>query len=280
MIEYKIADYTDWGILLPFYRKAFRANHPLQNEQFWKWQYGNESYGKAIIGVIDNKVVAHLGLVIEEEKQYVCSINLFVDPEYRSGDVFLKLFEIANEYGKQHIGVSVNNNAIPLLRLMKWYQYVNLERKLIVHPDFMKEQLLEISEPILFESELVKPKGYFWEQPTLKAVQFEDGSTAIIHEKTGGVRFVEMKNIKKATLQAFEMGFRWCDYITSFNNPILAKLELNKWKTESEVEIPWFLDPIEYGRKSNLTFLSKEPIDINFYVNRTHADLGRVGSIV
>ena len=76
------------------------------------------------------------------------------------------------------------------------------------------------------------------------------------------------------------MGFKWCDFLSSFNNPILRKLEKNNWKTEEEIQIPWLLNPVVYGNKSNLTFLSKEPIDINFYINRTHSDLGRVGSIV
>ena len=86
--------------------------------------------------------------------------------------------------------------------------------------------------------------------------------------------------VKKATQQAFEMGFSWCDFVTSFNNPILRKLDKNNWKSEYEIIIPWLLNPVVGNSKSNITFLTKESIDINFYIERTHSDIGRVGSIV
>lgn len=278
MIQYKIAEDSDWNMLLVFYRKAYREHHPLQNREFWNWQFGNENYGRAIIGIYENEIIAHLGILLFDD--YIFSMNLFIDRNYRKGDEFLNLMDIANQFRKQHLGIAVNLNAFPLLRLMKWYQYANLERRLIINPDYVTETIPNILEPLAFFSNLPTPEGHFWEQPTLKSIQFDDGSTAIIQNEAGGLRFVGIKNIKKSTQQAFEMGFKWCDFITSFNNPIITKLEMNKWKTEREIEIPWLLNPIEYGSKSNITFLSRIPLDINFYINRMHADLGRVGSII
>jgi len=278
MVEYRIAEKSDWNMLLVFYKKAYREHHPLHNQDFWNWQFGDKDFGRAIIGICKNEVIAHLGIMLFED--YIFSINLFIDSRYRSGDEFLNLMDIANQFRKQHIGVAVNQNAFPLLRLMKWYQYVNLERRLIVHPDFLDNKIPKLLEPVHFFSNLPQPEGHFWKQPTLKSVQLDDGSTAIIQNEVGGLRFVEIKNVKKATQQAFEMGFKWCDFVTSFNNPILTKLEINRWQSESELEIPWLLNPIVYGSKSNLTFLSKSALDINFYINRKHADLGRVGSII
>lgn len=278
MIQYKIAEDSDWDKLWVFYKKAYRENHPLQNKEFWNWQFGNENYGRAIIGIYKNEIIAHSGIVLFED--YIFSMNLFIDEKFRNGDIYLKLLDIVNQYRKQHFAVAVNNNTLPLLRLLKWYQYANLERRIIMHPDYINENISKILEPIEVITDLSKPEGHFWEQPTLKSIQLGDGSTAIIQNEVGGLRFVEIKNVKKATQQAFEMGFKWCDYITSFNNPVLMKLDANKWKTESEFEIPWLLNPIEYESKSSITFLSKRPIDINFYINRTHADLGRVGSII
>lgn len=277
MVQYKIAEKSDWNILLVFYKKAYRENHPLHDQEFWDWQFGNEDFGRAIIGIYENEVIAHLGIILFED--CIFSINLFIDSKYRSGDEFLSLMDIANQFREQHIGVAVNQNAFSLLRLMKWYQYVNLERRLIIHPDYLDENIPKLLEPISFSSNLPQPEGHFWKQPTLKSIQLDDGSTAIVQNDVAGLRFVDIKNVKKATGQAFEMGFKWCDYITSFNNPILTKLEMNKWKTENELEIPWLLNPIVYNSKSNLTFLSKNALDINFYINRTHADLGRIGSI-
>lgn len=278
MIYYKIAEDSDWDMLLVFYKKAYREHHPLQNKEFWNWQFGNENYGRAIIGIYENEIVAHLGIVNVDN--YFFGINLYIDNKNRIGDAYLNLIEIAFQLGNKHIALSVSNDALPLLRIMKWYQYANLERRLITHPDYSNGSISKVLEPIKVITDLYKPEGHFWEQPTLKSIQMNDGSTAIIQNEVGGLRFVEIKNVKKATQQAFEMGFKWCDYITSFNNPVLMKLDSNKWKTESEIEIPWLLNPIEYGSKSNLTFLSKTPIGINFYINRTHADLGRVGTII
>lgn len=278
MVEYRIAAKEDWDMLLVFYKNAYRVNHPLHNQEFWNWQFGNENFGRAIIGIHENEIIAHLGIMLFDD--YIFSMNLFIDNRFRSGDEFFNLMDIANQFRKQHIGVAVNHNAFPLLRLMKWYQYINLERKLIVHSDYEGKSIEKILEPVSFISDLPQPEGHFWEQPTLKSLQLDDGSTAIIQNEVGGLRFVEIKNVKKAMRQAFEMGFKWCDFVTSFNNPILTKLEMNKWKTEAELDIPWLLNPIEYGSKSNLTFLSKNALDINFYINRTHADLGRVGSII
>jgi hypothetical protein len=278
MVQYKIAEDSDWDMLLAFYKKAYREHHPLQNQEFWKWQYGNENYGRSIIGIFENEIIAHSGIVLFED--YIFSMNLFIDEKFRNGDIYLKLLDIANQYRKQHFAVAVNHKTLPLLRLLKWYQYANLERRLIIHPEYRNKTILEVLESLAINPNLPKPIGHFWDQPTLKSIQLDDGSTAIVQNDVGGLRFVEIKNVKKATQQAFEMGFKWCDYITSFNNPILMKLDTNKWKTEKEIEIPWLLNPIEYGSKSNITFLSKSPININFYINRTHADLGRVGSII
>ena len=278
MIEYKIAEDSDWERLFVFYNKVYRKHHPLQNQEFWNWQFGNENYGRAIIGIFENEIIAHSGIVLFED--YIFSMNLFIDEKFRSGDVYLKLLDITNQYRKQHFAVAVNQNTLPLLRLLKWYQYANLERRLILHPEYKKSATVDVLEPIEINPLFPKPIGHFWEQPTLKSIEFEDGSTAIVQNDVGGLRFVEIKNVKKVTQQAFEMGFKWCDYITSFNNPVLIKLENNNWKLEDEIDIPWLLNPIVLGSKSNITFLSKTPIDLKFYVSRIHADLGRVGSII
>lgn len=276
-ITYKIAEDSDWELLFPFYSKAYRENHPLQNREFWNWQYGNPDYGRAIIGISGNKVVSHIGVLIFET--YICSMNMFVEAEFRSGEEFINLLSMAEQFGKQHICVAVNETVTTLLRLQKWYQYANLERRIIVNPEFEGKAIDEIVKPIAVKTNHSKPDGYFWQQPTLKSMQMDDGSTAIIQDEVGGLRFVGLKNVKKAVAQAFEMGFAWCDFITSYNNPMLVKLSINKWKTEDEIAIPWLLNPVVHGAKSGITFFSKDPIDRNFYISRMHSDLGRVGSI-
>ena len=275
-MDLKIAEISDWDILLNFYKKIYGIHHPLLNYEFWKWQYGNEEFGRAIIAIHNNEVVGHLGLAINSD--YAWHINLFVMEDYRITTVLINMFAIAKNLGKQG-NLSANREAVNLYRSLKWYQYADIERKLIINPVSISNSTEVLLQPIVLTQYQTIPEGNFWKQPALKSVLFEDGSTGIVQENIGGLRFVTIKDVKKATQQAFEMGFKWCDFVTSFNNPILRKLEKNNWKSENEVAIPWLLNPIVENSKSKITFLSKEPIDINFYINRTHSDIGRVGSI-
>lgn len=275
-MDIKIADNSDWEIVLDFYEKVYGIHHPLLNNAFWKWQYGKEEFGRAIIAIHNNEVVAHLGIAMNSG--YAWHINLYVMEAYRSTSVLLNLFSIAKKFGKQG-NLSANKEAVNLYRSLKWYQYADIERKLIVNPAISSDAIAASLQPIVLAQNLNIPEGNFWKQPTLESVLFEDGSTGIVQKNVGGMRFVTIKDVKKATQEAFEMGFKWCDYVTSFNNPILRKLEKNSWKSESEISIPWLLNPIVDNSKSKITFLTKEPIDINFYIDRTHSDIGRVGSI-
>lgn len=275
-MDLKIAEISDWDILLNFYKKIYGIHHPLFNYEFWKWQYGNEEFGRAIIAIHKNEVVGHLGLAINSD--YAWHINLFVMEDYRSTSLLLNMFAIAKNFGKQG-NLSANKEAVNLYRSLKWYQYADIERKLIINPVSSSNSTEALLQPIVLTQYNTIPEGNFWKQPTLKSVLFEDGSMGIVQKNIGGLRFVTIKDVKKATQQAFEMGFKWCDFVTSFNNPILRKLEKNNWKPENEMAIPWLLNPIVESSKSKITFLSKEPIDINFYINRTHSDIGRVGSI-
>lgn len=276
-MDIKIADNSDREIVLAFYKKVYGIYHPLLNDEFWKWQYGNEEFGRAIITIHNNEVVAHLGIALNDD--YAWHINLFVMEDYRNTSVLLNMFGVAKKLGKQG-NLSANRDAVNLYRSLKWYQYANIERKLTINPMYDSHSLETLLQPIDIALNLSMPKGNFWEQPTMKSVLFEDGSTAIVQENASGLRFVTINDVKKATQEAFEMGFKWCDYVTSFNNPILRKLEKNNWKSENEITIPWLLNPIVKGNTSNITFLTKEAIDINFYIDRTHSDIGRVGSII
>lgn len=276
-MDIKIADNSDWEIVLDFYKKVYGIHHPLLNYEFWKWQYSQEEFGRALIAIHNNEVVAHLGIAINSD--YAWHINLYVVDEYRSTSVLLNLFSIAKKFGKQG-NLSANKEAVNLYRSLKWYQYVDIERKLIINPAISFDAVETLLQPIVLAQNFNIPEGNFWKQPTLESVLFEDGSTGIVQKNVGGMRFVTIKDVKKATQQAFEMGFKWCDYVTSFNNPILRKLDKNNWKSEDEITIPWLLNPIVDNSKSKITFLTKEPIDINFYIDRTHSDIGRVGSII
>lgn len=275
-MEIRISNNSDWVVLKDFYAVVYKENHPLQSYDFWNWQYGNESYGRAIIAIVNNKVIAHLGLSLSDG--YAWHMNLFVDSDYKNSTTLLNLLKIAGEYGKQG-NLSANSNAVNLYRSLKWYQYANLERRILLKPGLNIENLSGILKSISMISTFQKPIGHFWALPGLESILFEDGSTGIIQDNIGGLRLVDIVDIKYISRKVFEMGFNWCDFVTSFNNPIIRKLEKSNWQTEEVIEIPWLLNPIVYGNRSNLTFLTKDPIDIKFYIKRNHSDIGRIGSI-
>ncbi|AWI25671.1 hypothetical protein [Flavobacterium pallidum] len=275
-MEIRIATLDDWEMLSVFYHKIYRENHPLQHKEFWKWQFGNPEYGNAIIAISDNKIAAHLGVSIADG--YAWHINLFVLEEWRNVPVLPALIKKADAFGKPG-NLSANRDAVNLYRSLKWYQYANLERRICVRHDLADAAIQNILLPVSTDEKILSPEGHFWQQPGLEPAIFEDGSTAILQKNVGGVRFVSINDIKKAAAQCFDMGFHWCDYVTSFNNPILRKLERNHWKDETEQQIPWLLNPVVHHSKSNLTFLTQEPIPIDFYINRLHSDLGRIGSL-
>ena len=181
-MDIKIADNSDWEIILDFYKKVYGIPHPLLDYEFWKWQYSNEEFGRAIIAVHNGEVVAHLGIAINSD--YAWHINLYLVEEYRSTSVLLNLFSIAKKFGKQG-NLSANIEAVNLYRSLKWYQYADLERKLIINPAINFNSIKTVLQPINLSQNLNIPEGNFWKQPTLKSVLFDDGSTGIVQENVG-----------------------------------------------------------------------------------------------
>jgi hypothetical protein len=51
------ATLKDWDKLYDFFKKNYRANHPLHNKEFWEWQYGDEKFGRSFICLDDNEEV-------------------------------------------------------------------------------------------------------------------------------------------------------------------------------------------------------------------------------
>lgn len=275
-MEIKVAKLQDWSDLSRFYNSIYKVGHPLQNKDFWHWQYGNPEHGVALLAIHENEIIGHLGLTFSDG--YAWHINLFIQPQHRKSGTVLKLITEAKRFGKQGT-LSANENAVRLYRSLKWYQYYNLIRLTSINPAFSNSPHLLLSE---YSSSNIqkKPPGHFWNQPGLQGTVLEDGSYVIIQPEVGGVRFVTLCNIKNALKQLWDMGLKWCDYVTSFNNPILLTLEGQGWLPDTVTNIPWLLNPVVPNSFASITFLTKEPIDLNFYINRYHADIGRIGSLI
>ena len=62
----RVAELGDWEKLKSFFLKIYRLNHPLQNKEFWNWQYGNPKYGRSFICLNENnEIIGHLGANFE-----------------------------------------------------------------------------------------------------------------------------------------------------------------------------------------------------------------------
>ena len=276
-MEIKAATIAHWPLLQAFYQGVYKAGHPLQNIAFWQWQFGNPAYGKAFIAIENGEIAGHLGVSLSGG--YAWHICLYVLPQYRNGTVLLSLINAAGHLGKQG-NINANADAIKLYRLLGWYQYTSLIRMTCINPAMQHKNIDELITPITLPGNTgEKPEGHYWQQPTLQGCVLADGSLGVLQPLVGAVRFAILCNPKKALQQAWDMGFNWADYITSFNNPLLLKLEKAGWQTDTESNIPWRLNPVIKNSASNISFLTKEPIPIDFYINRTHSDIGRVGSI-
>lgn len=276
MTDFFVAGASDWPFLKPFYDRCYREHHPLQYRPFWDWQYGDPNHGRLLIGVEDNEVVAHLGLIRTDGRTF--NANLYVRDDHRLGDTYLRIVEESLRIAPHQYAISVSPVATDALRLEKWHQYAPLERRLRVDPDYRDADYRSLTAPVSIKGSYKKPHGHFWEQPTLEGILLDDGSTAVAQVQVGGLRFVDLVQPARAVAQAFEMGFRWCDFITSFNNPILFRLNKG-WLTDDQVDVPWLLNPVVPGSKGNLNFFANKPMDIGFYVTFRCSDMGRVGQI-
>lgn len=275
-MEIKIARADDWELLSEFYRQAYRPGHPLHQFCFWKWQFENNDHGLALIALKDNRVIGHLGLGFSDG--YAWHINLYVLEGYRNTSVAVSLITKAGAYGRG-ANLSANANAVKLYRLLKWYQYANLIRLTKTKDTAGKLSIDSLLSGIRLTHQGTSPPDYYFQQPGIRSVLLHDGSKAVLQPEVGGARFVSLVNVKEACRELWDLGFTWCDFVSSFNNPLLLKLEQNGWQSDADSKIPWLLNPVVKNTPSLLTFLSKEPIDINFHINRTHSDIGRVGSL-
>jgi len=276
-MEIKAATPEHWPLLQPFYQLIYKPGHPLQNQAFWQWQFGNATYGQAFIAIEKGQIAGHLGVSLSNG--YAWHINLYIQPQYRNSPVLLSLINAVGHLGLQG-NINANMDAIRLYRLLGWYHYTPLIRMTCINPAMWGKPMDEVLSAITVTGAPGQPPaGHYWQQPSLQGCSLSDGSQVVLQPNVGAMRLATIASPKKALQQAWDMGFGWVDYITSFNNPILPKLEKGGWQTDAESNIPWLLNPVVKNRLSNISFLTQKPIPIDFYINRTHSDIGRVGSL-
>lgn len=273
------ATIKDWDNLLRFFKKIYRKNHPLHNKEFWEWQYGHEKFGRSFICLDDNneQIVAHVGASFENNLAWL--MNLYVSKEYEGKRIPSKLYDLARQYYPL-VTTAANKAALDMYQSKRWIRYHDLVRYVKTNPVVTDSNINSVCNKIVVKVDdyLVNDIRYF-QQPTLKGLLFEDGSRAVSQEGVGGLRVLEIGNIRELENNAWQLGYLWMDYTTSWNDTKTRKLEKNGWVLDYKSVVPWRLSPIEENCFCDVSFLSEEAIDKELIVKRSHSDHGRVGSI-
>ena len=272
------ATIEDWDKLYLFFTKIYRKNHPLHNKEFWMWQYGNKLYGRSFICINDKEtIVGHVGANFGNNIAWI--INVFLEEECRGKGILAKLYSLARNYYPL-AATAANKAGLGLYKNMRWIRYYDLVRYVKINPNIKEISTENVCKYKSFTIEkLIYKNSHYFNQPSIKGIILNDGSTAISQENVGGLRAVDIIDVKQLELQAWEIGYNWIDYITSWNDLQTKNLESNNWNLDFNSCVPWRLNPIEKDYFCDITFLSEEPLDKEFIVKRNFSDHGRIGSI-
>lgn len=272
------ANIEDWDKLYVFFKKIYRENHPLQNKEFWEWQYGDEKFGRSFICLNEsNQIVGHVGANFGGGLAWI--INVYLEEECRGKGILGKLYALARAYYPL-AATAANEAGLGLYRNMRWIRYHDLVRYVKINPKFENPKFEDVCKTINVNIEnYINKDTHYFQQPGIKGLLFEDDSKAISQKSVGGLRAVDVVDLNKLESKVWELGFNWIDYITSWNDLKIKDLEKKGWVIDSKSIIPWRLNPVEEGYFCDITFLSEEPLSKNFIVHRSFSDHGRIGSL-
>lgn len=269
---------ADWIELELFFKRIYRERHPLHNKDFWEWQYGNQEFGRSFICLnYGGKVVGHVGANFGGGLAWI--INVYLDEECRGKGILTKLYQLARSYYPL-AATAANEAGLGLYKNMRWIRYYDLVRYVKINPNALDKDFSDICKHVNvhIDSLILKDTHYF-RQPSLKGILMDDGTRAISQESVGGLRVVEIVNLQKMEEQAWQLGYLWMDYVSSWNDLETKNLEKNGWVPDYKSIVPWRLNPIQENYFCDITFLSEEPLNKEFVVHRSFSDHGRIGSI-
>lgn len=267
MIEIREATAEDWPALQASFLANYRAGHPLHRRDFWEWQHLKN--GRSFVAFDDGRVVAHWGA--HHSGGLSWCMNLYAAESMRGKGFLRRACELARSYYPV-ASANVNDIALEAFRKMGWIRYYDLQRYVLVRPG------LEPSVETVAFSEMPKPTGHhYWSQPGLVGAVLSDGSTGVLQGNVGGIRIVEIASSTSVAEAAWAAGAHWIDYITSWNDPLGPELASLGWRTDDP--IPFYLNPVKWGSRGHLSFVSEMPLPNDFIVRRYHSDHGRVASL-
>jgi hypothetical protein len=99
-----------------------------------------------------------------------------------------------------------------------------------------------------------------------------------VQARLGGLRVIQIADPGKVLAACWEAGARWVDFVTSWNDPLCRDLD-RKHGWELGDGIPWRLNPLVPGSKSEITVTAQESLPAGLIIDRTFSDHGRIGSL-
>jgi len=272
------ATIKDWHKIELFFTKIYRENHPLHKMEFWEWQYGDEKNGRSFICLNEQgEVVGHVGANFSGGLAWI--INVYLFEECRGQGILGKLYDLARNYYPL-AATAANAAGLGLYKNMRWIRYYDLVRYVKINPTIVSSEFDNICKNVVVSiDDLIIKDTHYFQQPSIKGLILDDGSRAVSQEEVGGLRIIDIENRKLMEEHAWQLGYNWMDYITSWNDLKTKELEKNGWVLDFKSVVPWRLNPIEENYFCDITFLSEEPIDKEFIVHRSYSDHGRIGSL-
>lgn len=272
------ADIEDWDKLSTFFKKIYRKDHPLQKKEFWNWQFGDSKFGRSFICLNEqNEIVGHVGVNFGGGLAW--AINGYLYEEYRGKGILAKLYSLARNYYPL-AATAANESGLGLYQNMRWYRYFDLIRLVKINPSIISPSFKAVCRKIEVNiDEFLFFDSHYFKQPGVKGVKFNCGSTAVSQPEVGGLRIVDLENHKNIEEKAWDLGYLWIDYITSWNDLKTKDLKKNGWLEDFKSIVPWRLNPIEEESFCDITFLSEKCIDKELIVHRSYSDHGRIGSL-
>ena len=273
-MEVRIATHEDWDLLSSFYHRVYRTAHPLQNQDFWSWRFGESEFGVSIIALIDGQIVGHVG--VNRSSGIAWIINVFLDQNWRGKGLLAQMYSLAAEFGSP-AATNVNEAGVGMYRKMRWIEFDNLRRYIFCDDSIPSSELVL---PVKHLEKFPKPpEHHYWKQPGIIGIADGSGSTAVDFRIQGGLRMVEIVDPTSVEDFILNSGAKWADYVTSRNDPICSELESLGWKTDDEQNVPWLFNPIDLDSRMSINVFAQNDLPANLIIRRWDSDHGRVGSI-
>lgn len=272
MWDVREASSEDWPALLSFFQRIYRAGHPLHRRDFWYWQFGDRNFGRSFIVASETEIRGHIGANFVDGIAWV--INVFLDEQLRGQGFLRKLYDLARGYFPV-ASTNANKAALDMYRAMGFARYCDLQRYVKIRPEVDPADAVR---PVDFARAPAQPgPQHYWTQPGILGAVADDGSSFVLQADVGGMRAVEIADEDILETTCWDMGARWIDYVTSWNDPLCRRLEQSGWINGDP--IPYRLHPLIAGSRSNISVVSEQPLPKGFIIRRYHSDHGRVPSL-